>query len=128
MVDAVPAATRVFDGWGMGYAMPEDLSPALARAGLSEEEAEAQGRSVRVERGDMSGWYTARRTRERCAAYKVLIDEETDRIVGAHVLGMHAADQIGMFALAIRHGLTAHDVKTGIFVHPAAASDVSYML
>ncbi|KAA9009752.1 BLUF domain-containing protein [Histidinibacterium aquaticum] len=31
MVDAVPAATRVFDGWGMGYATPEDLSPALAR-------------------------------------------------------------------------------------------------
>jgi glutathione reductase (NADPH) len=102
--------------------------PALARVGLTEAEAEEQRRSFRVERGDMSGWYTARRTREEHAAYKVLIDEETDAILGAHLLGAHAGEVIDMFALAVRHGLTARDVKTSILVHPAAASDVAYML
>lgn len=102
--------------------------PALARVGLTEAEAEGQGFAFRVEHGDMSGWYTARRTHEEHAAYKVLIEEDTDRILGAHLVSVHAGEVIDMFALAVRHGLTAREVKTSILVHPAASSDVTYML
>ncbi|MEM7737218.1 MAG: NAD(P)/FAD-dependent oxidoreductase [Deinococcota bacterium] len=102
--------------------------PALARVGLTEAEAEAQGRSFTVKQGNMSNWYTARRTNEPHAAYKVLIEEETGELLGAHLLSNHAAETINLFALAMRQGLTAHELKTGIFVHPAASSDVSYML
>jgi glutathione reductase (NADPH) len=72
--------------------------------------------------------YTARRTREQHAAYKILIDTDTHKILGAHLLSTHAGEVIDMFALAIRHDLTAHDVKTSILAYPAAASDVAYML
>ena len=102
--------------------------PALARVGLTEAEAEAQGYTFTVKQGDMSNWYTARRTNEPHAAYKVLTEEETGKLLGAHLLSNHAAETINLFALAMRQGLTARELKTGIFVHPAASSDVSYML
>ncbi|MEX2500898.1 MAG: NAD(P)/FAD-dependent oxidoreductase [Trueperaceae bacterium] len=102
--------------------------PPLARAGLGEEEARAAGMDLDVRSGDMSRWFTARRTREPVAAYKVLIDRQSDRIVGAHLLAGHAAETIDLFALAIRHGLTRRDLKTSVLVHPAAASDVVYMI
>ena len=102
--------------------------PALARVGLTEAEAEARGLNFTVKQGDMSDWYTARRTNESHAAYKVLVEEGTDRLLGAHLLSGHAAETVNLFALAMRQGLTAREVKTGIFVHPAASSDVSYML
>jgi len=102
--------------------------PALARAGLSEAEARAQGLDFDVNGGDSSDWYTSRRTREPHAGYKVLLEKGSGRILGAHLLGMNAGETIDIFALAIRHDLTARDLKTSILVHPAAASDVTYML
>ncbi|MEX2535607.1 MAG: NAD(P)/FAD-dependent oxidoreductase [Trueperaceae bacterium] len=102
--------------------------PTLARAGLAEEEASAQGLEFDVKQRDTSGWFTARRTREEHAASKVLIEKGSGRILGAHLLGMNAGETIGMFALAIRHGLTALDLKTSMLVHPAAASDIVYMV
>lgn len=102
--------------------------PAIARVGLTEDEAAARGLDFTVNHQETSGWYTARRTNERHSAFKVLIENETGRILGAHLLGAHAGEVIDMFALAIRNDLTAQAIKTGIFVHPAAASDVTYML
>lgn len=102
--------------------------PALARAGLSEEEARVQGLDFEVNMQRTSGWFTARRTREEHAASKLLIENGSGRILGAHLLGMNAGDVIDMFALAIRHGLTSRDLKTSVLVHPAAASDVVNMV
>ena len=102
--------------------------PALARAGLTEEEANTEGLKFEVNRQNTRGWFTARRTREANAAYKVLVERESGRILGAHLLGMNAGEVIDMFALAIRHHLTARDLKTSVLVHPAATSDVVYML
>ncbi len=102
--------------------------PAIARAGLTEEEASAQGLDFEVNTRDTSDWFTSKRTREAHAAYKVLIEKGSGRILGAHLLGMTAGEVIDMFALAIRFGLTARDVKTSVLVHPAAASDIVYMM
>lgn len=102
--------------------------PPLARAGLSEAEAKARGLRFTVKQQDTSSWYSARRVNEKHSAYKVLIEENTGRILGAHLLGAQADETINLFALAMQQGLTASAVKTGMFVHPAASSDVSYML
>ncbi len=103
-------------------------TPSLARAGLDEAQAEAQGLSFTVHHQDTSGWYTSRRVGEPHSAFKVLVEQNTGRILGAHLLGAHAGETINMFALAIRHGLTDRDLKTSIYVHPAASSDVGYMV
>ncbi len=76
----------------------------------------------------MADWYTARRTNEKHGSYKVIIDEDTGVILGSHLFGGHAGEVINMFAMAIRAKMTVLDIKTGIYVHPAASSDITYML
>ena len=75
-----------------------------------------------------SDWYTARRLNESVYGFKTLVGEDTDRILGAHLVGPHAEEVINLFGLAIRHGLTTKDVKTTIFAYPTGASDIGYML
>jgi glutathione reductase (NADPH) len=78
--------------------------PPLASVGLDERSARNQGLPFRTRQGDMSSWYSSRRIGEKCAAYKVLVEETTDRILGAHLLGSHAEEHINLFALAIHKG------------------------
>jgi glutathione reductase (NADPH) len=102
--------------------------PALARVGLLESEARDRGLDVVVRHRRTEDWYSARRTNQRFAGFTVVEDRATGHILGAHLLGDHAADAINMFALAVRHGLRARDLKTSILVHPSDASDVAYMV
>jgi len=57
-----------------------------------------------------------------------LIEEGTDRILGAHLVGPHAEEVINLFGVAIRNGLTAKDLKSTIFAYPTGASDIGHML
>lgn len=72
------------------------------------------------------GWHTARQAAE-IIGFKVLVDEASDTVLGAHLVGLHA-EAITLFALAIRHGPTAEDLKTVMFAYPTGTSDMSYML
>jgi glutathione reductase (NADPH) len=58
----------------------------------------------------------------------VLVEEGSELILGAHLIGPHAEEVINIFGLAIRMGLTATQLRTSIFGYPTAASDVAYML
>ena len=102
--------------------------PPLARVGLGEEEARQQGRRFRTRHEDTSGWYSSRRVGERYSAFKVLVDEDTDRILGAHLLGPHADEVINLFALAMRAGMTATQFKEMFWAYPTHASDTAYMI
>lgn len=102
--------------------------PALSKAGLNEEEAQAAGFKFTVNFQKTDGWYSSRRTNEKYTAFKVLVEDGSGRILGAHLLGSHAGEVINLFSLAIRHRLTAAEVKQTIFVHPAESSDISYMV
>jgi glutathione reductase (NADPH) len=60
--------------------------------------------------------------------YKTLVEERTGQILGAHIVGPHADEVINLFALAIRHNLTARDLQTTMFAYPTGASDIGYMV
>lgn len=102
--------------------------PPIAAVGLSEAEARAAGLKFRVNRENVPDWYTARRVAETVYGFKTLVEESSGRILGAHLVGPHADEVINIFALAIRHGLTADDLKQTMFAYPTGASDVGYML
>jgi glutathione reductase (NADPH) len=102
--------------------------PPIAAVGLSEPHARSQGLKFRVNVEKVSGWYTARRLRESVYGFKTLVEEGTDRILGAHLVGPLADEVINVFALAIRNGLTSKDLKTTMFAYPTGASDIGYML
>jgi len=61
--------------------------PELTRVGLLESEATELGLDYRVRFTDTGGWYSNLRVGEDCAAVKVLVDNQTDEIVGAHLFG-----------------------------------------
>lgn len=103
--------------------------PPIARVGLSETEAREQGLRFRMKSDRVPDWYTARRVAETVYGFKVLVEEGTERILGAHLVGPHADEVINTFALAIRNDLMTTDaLKTTMFAYPTGASDVGYML
>ncbi len=101
--------------------------PPLAAVGLTEAEARGQGLSVRVKCEDTATWFSNRRVSESAAMFKTVVENGTDRVLGAHLLGPDAPDVINVFALAVRHGITATDLKHMIYAYPTSTSDVSYM-
>jgi glutathione reductase (NADPH) len=101
--------------------------PPLARVGLTEAEARAQQLAVRVRSEETGSWYSNRRVRETTGMFKTIVEEGTDRVLGAHLLGPHAEEVINLFALAIRHGLTAAALSHMIYAYPTSASDVAFM-
>lgn len=102
--------------------------PPIASAGLGEEEARKQGLRFRMKSEKASGWFNARQQAERVYGFKVLVEEDTNRILGAHLVGPHVDEVINVFAFAIRHGHTAEDLKTTMFAYPTGASDLGYMV
>ncbi|MFG0268183.1 MAG: NAD(P)/FAD-dependent oxidoreductase, partial [Rhodopirellula sp. JB055] len=77
---------------------------------------------------DISSWGSVRKTGTTVAGYTILIDSETDQILGAHLLGPSAEETINLFALAMKFNLTATDMKSTLFAFPTFASDVRSML
>ncbi len=102
--------------------------PPLAMVGLTEEEAKEKRINYRLKQQDTGGWFTSRRINNKHAGYKVLIDEDSERIVGAHLLGPSAEEIINIFALAISSGIKASDIKRVPMSYPTASSDISGML
>ncbi len=102
--------------------------PPIASVGLKECQAQQQGLKFKVKSENTPNWFTARRLAERVYGYKTLVDEGTGQILGAHIVGPHADEVINLFALAIRHDLTARDLQTTMFAYPTGASDIGYML
>ncbi|HEV8454742.1 MAG TPA: NAD(P)/FAD-dependent oxidoreductase [Gemmatimonadales bacterium] len=101
--------------------------PPLARVGPTEPEARQQRLTVRVKSEETTGWFANRRVNESTAMYKTIVEEGTQRVVAAHLLGPHAEEVINIFALAVRHGLTAPALAHMIYGYPTSASDVAYM-
>lgn len=102
--------------------------PPLSSVGMQEWEAAKQKLEFKVKYEDTSDWYSSRRVALKHSAFKTLVEADTGRILGAHLLGAHADEVINVFALAVRNGLKAQDLKTMIYAYPTSASDVSYMV
>lgn len=102
--------------------------PRLAFVGLTEEMARKQGLKFRANYQDTSDWLFSRELSMKYSGFKVLIEEDTNRILGAHLLGAQAEEVINVFATAIRAGLTTDDLKKTIYAYPTGASDISNMV
>ncbi|MCG1010780.1 NAD(P)/FAD-dependent oxidoreductase [Salinicoccus sp. ID82-1] len=102
--------------------------PKLSAVGLSEEAAREQGYNIRVNKIDTAEWYTYKRTNEKYAMVKIIIDEDTDQVLGAHLLSREADELINHFATTIHFKLKTADLKQVTYAYPTAASDIGSML
>lgn len=67
--------------------------PALASVGITDTEAKERGLRVKVHTNDMRDWFSAFTYAETVAWAKVIVEEATDRILGAHMVG-HAGEEL----------------------------------
>ena len=102
--------------------------PPLAQVGMTEDEAEASGSSFRINRGSMGAWPSSRRIGQKHAFYKVILEEQSGLILGAHLFGHNAGEAINIFALAMKFGLSNQDLKKVLWAYPTNVSDLKYMI
>ncbi|TNF52351.1 dihydrolipoyl dehydrogenase [bacterium] len=99
-------------------------SPEIASVGLSEKQALERGYKFRVGRFQFRALGKAHAMGEIAGIVKLIADEESDRILGAHIIGPHASDLIHEAALAIEKGLTAQDIAHTIHAHPTLSEGI----
>lgn len=102
--------------------------PAFSTVGLTEAAVKEKDLDVSVTVSDMFGWFSTKTYAETAAWSKVLVDKHTNQIVGAHILGHHGDELIHLFALAMRHGISASDLKSSLYAFPTFAADMKSMI
>jgi dihydrolipoamide dehydrogenase len=92
--------------------------PEIATVGLTEEQAKAEGLSVKAGRFPFSALGRAMSIAETDGFVKVVTDTQSGRIVGIHIVGPSASDLISEGALALEMVATAEDMAATIHPHP----------
>ena len=99
------------------------MTPPLATVGLTEKQAREAGHRVRIARQPvaeivaMPRAYVVEETR---GLMKFVVDAETDKILGAALLSIDAQELINTVTLAIRHGITASELRDAVYTHPSS--------
>ena len=102
--------------------------PAIGAVGLTEKAARDKSLNFDAHFKETTDWYSSRRLNETVSGFKVLVEKETDQIIGAHLIGPNAGEIINIFALAMNAGVKSSDLKKTIFSYPTNASDIVHML
>lgn len=123
MREGVVAAEAIAGDRGSAYepaCVPNCIytDPEIATAGLTEAEAIAAGHRVRVGRFPLSASGRARTMNAPPGLIKLVADEETDLVLGMHVLAPQAESLIGEGVMAIEMGATLEDIALSIHPHP----------
>ncbi len=101
------------------------IDPQLGRIGLTEQEARAQGRAIRVAKIPMAWVARAIETAETRGFIKAVVDAETRQILGAAVLGIEGGEIMSMLQIAMMGKLPYTALEDGIFAHPALAEGLN---
>jgi len=95
--------------------------PEVARVGLNEQEAVAQGVAFEVTRFDLNELDRAIADSETQGFVKVLTVPGKDRILGVTLVGAHASDLLAEYVLAMKHGLGLNKILGTIHTYPTMA-------
>ena len=90
----------------------------IGTIGLTEEEAKARGRSIRVGRFPFTNSGSAQAMGNNNGLVKIIGDAETGEIMGVHILGEHATDLIGEAVTAMTMEAAVEDLAETIKPHP----------
>lgn len=101
--------------------------PPLAAVGMTQDEAREKGLDVDVVTQDMSEWTVFRIAGERPSYGKAIFDKRDGRVLGAHLLGPGADENIHVFAMAMRYGITRSRLSEMIYVYPSLGSAMRHL-
>lgn len=92
--------------------------PEIGSVGLRQHQAEEKGIPIKVGRFQYRTLGKSHAMGEISGIFKIIAHEQTEKILGVHIIGAHASDLIHEGALAIKTGLTARDLADMIHAHP----------
>ncbi|MDJ0712960.1 MAG: glutathione-disulfide reductase [Prochloraceae cyanobacterium] len=99
-------------------------TPEAATVGLTEEEArEKYGDTVKIYRSKFRPTYHTVSGAEERTMMKLVVEQNSDRVLGAHMVGEHAAEIIQGVAIAIKMGGKKSDFDATVAIHPSAAEE-----
>jgi len=101
------------------------IDPQLGRIGLSETEARAQNKNIRVARMPMTGVARALEVDEPRGFMKAIVDADTGQILGAMVLGIEGGEIMSMLELAMMGKLPYTVLRESVFAHPTLAESLN---
>ncbi|MGY6552911.1 MAG: glutathione-disulfide reductase [Wenzhouxiangella sp.] len=101
--------------------------PPVGTVGLSEQEARERGYRVKLFRSGFTPMKYTLAGRAEKSMMKLIVDAETDRVLGCHVVGPDAPEMLQGFAVAVRAGLSKADFDRTIGIHPTAAEELVTM-
>ena len=107
------------------------LTPPVARVGLSEDAAREEGFDVKVGAKAMADIAAAPRAKiegDPRGIVKFVVDGATDLILGAALVHVHSQEVINTVALAMRHNITATELRDTIYTHPSATEALNEVL
>jgi len=99
-------------------------TPEAATVGLTEAEAREQcGDAVKVYRAKFKPTYHSLSGRDERVMVKLVVEEDSDKVLGAHMVGEHAAEIIQGMAIALKMGATKKDFDATVGIHPSIAEE-----
>ena len=99
-------------------------TPEVANIGATEEQLKEQGRAYKVGKFSFMGNARAKAVFQAEGFVKILADKETDRILGAHIIGPAAGDLIHEVCVAMEFGASAQDLALTCHAHPTYSEAV----
>lgn len=97
--------------------------PNIGTVGLTEEEAREAGYTLRIYRSEFKPMKHALSGRDERALMKLVVDDKTDRVLGAHMVGPDAGEITQGVAVAIKAGATKAQFDATVGIHPTSAEE-----
>ncbi|MEE3290585.1 MAG: glutathione-disulfide reductase [Pseudomonadota bacterium] len=101
--------------------------PNLATCGVTEHEAKTKGLTVDVYVDAIRQLKHTLSGRDELAMVKLVVERETDRVIGLHMVGPDAGELVQGFAVAMNAGATKSDFDRTIGIHPTLAEELVTM-
>jgi glutathione reductase (NADPH) len=101
--------------------------PPLASVGMTEGQARNQLGSVKCYTSDFRAMKNVLAGRNERALYKLVVDGETDRVVGIHMIGPDAPEILQAAAIAVKAGLKKEQFDEVVALHPTMAEELVLM-
>jgi glutathione reductase (NADPH) len=99
-------------------------TPEAATVGLTEAEAREQyGAAVKIYRAKFKPTYHSLSGRDERTMVKLVVEEDTQKVLGAHMVGDNAAEVIQGIAIALKMGATKKDFDATVGIHPSTAEE-----
>ncbi len=98
--------------------------PEIGSVGLREQQAREKGIDIKIGRFQFRGLGKAHAMGEIAGMAKIIADAKTDKVLGLHIIGAHAADLVHEGAVAMKLGATAADIGATIHAHPTLSEAI----